>query len=63
VTVRFLHRARQEFWWFAEQHAGRLWLRVCPDGVSCWLDWLPSFCLSRRYAAERALNPELFEGR
>lgn len=58
--MRWVHRARQEFWWTAEQQAGHLWHRVCRDGVSCWLDWLPAYCLRHRYAAERALNPELF---
>ena len=58
-----IRRSRQEFWYFAEQQAGRLWHRACADGVSCWLDWLPAFCLKRRYAAERALNPTAFARR
>jgi hypothetical protein len=61
--MRSIHRARQEFWYCAEHHAGRLWDRACADGVSCWLDWLPAFCLRRRYAAERVLNPHLFARR
>jgi hypothetical protein len=44
---------RVEFWWAAEKASGRLWDRVCRDGVSCWLDWLPAFCFVRRKEAER----------
>lgn len=52
--------ARHEFWWWAERRAGNLWHRICRDGITCRLDWLPSFCTRRRYAAHRALHPELF---
>jgi hypothetical protein len=53
-------RLRRDLWWWIEQRAGQLWFRACRDGVSCWLDWLPALCARRRYAAERALHPELF---
>jgi hypothetical protein len=58
--MRVLHHLSHEFWWKAEQRSGRLWSRVCRDGISCWLDWLPAFCARRRYAAHRALHPHLF---
>lgn len=51
---------RVELWWQVEQFAGWAWHRVCRDGVSCWLDWLPSWALRHRYAAERRRNPQLF---
>ncbi|MEU6725484.1 hypothetical protein ABZ917_17395 [Nonomuraea wenchangensis] len=58
--MKLLRHLRHEFWWKAEKWSGRLWYRVCKDGVSCWLDWLPSFCTRRRYAAHRALRPDLY---
>lgn len=58
--MRVLNHARHEFWWLVEKWSGRLWRRICSDGVSCWLDWLPAFCMRRRYAAHRALRPELY---
>lgn len=58
-----MNHVRHEFWWWAEQRAGKLWHRVCADGISCWLDWLPSFCTRRRYAAQRALHPDSFTRR
>lgn len=60
---RFVHHMRHEFWWWTEKWAGNLWHRACCDGISCWLDWLPSFCTRRRYAAQRALHPESFARR
>jgi hypothetical protein len=58
-----MNRLRHEFWWWAEQRAGVLWHRACKDGVSCWLDGLVGICMRRRYAAQRALHPELFQAR
>lgn len=58
-----VRRARRDLWYWTEQQTSKLWHRVCADGVSCWLDWLPAFCAGRRYAAERALNPDLFTSR
>lgn len=58
--MRALRRFRRDVWYWAEQSAGRVWDRVCRDGVSCWLDWLPAYCTGRRYAAERAVNPHLY---
>lgn len=49
-------RIRHEFWWWAEQRAGALWDLACRDGISCWLDWLPSYCLRRRYKAQNDLT-------
>jgi hypothetical protein len=49
-----------EVWWWAEKLSGRVWQRVCRDGVSCWLDWLPAFTYRRRKAAERRQHPEFF---
>ncbi|MEZ0089955.1 hypothetical protein [Streptacidiphilus sp. EB129] len=54
--MRPIRHVRHEFWWWAEQHAGHLWDRVCRDGVSCWLDWLPAYCTGQRYAAQNALT-------
>jgi hypothetical protein len=45
---------RAEAWWRLEKLSGRLWDRACRDGVSCWLDWLPSFTYRHRKEAERA---------
>lgn len=61
--MKLFHHLRHEFWWKAEKWSGRLWHRVCKDGVSCWLDWLPACCTRRRYAAFRALRPDLFTRR
>jgi hypothetical protein len=58
--LRPAHYARHELWWWAEQRSGRLWRRLCRDGVSCRLDWLPALCTRRRYVAFRSLHPELF---
>lgn len=55
-----LNHLRHEFWWWAEKQTGRFWDQARKDGVSCWLDWLPSLCLRRRYAAQRALHPDAF---
>ena len=55
-----LNHLRHEFWWWAERVTGRLWFRFCRDGVSCWFDAAPSYCTRRRYAAFRALRPDLF---
>ncbi|MGW4422523.1 hypothetical protein [Streptosporangium sp. NPDC004631] len=61
--MKIIRHARHEFWWVAEKWSGRLWHRVCADGISCRLDWLPAFCARRRYAALRALRPEFFRPR
>lgn len=61
--MNLVRRAHHEFWWLAEQWSSSLWQRVCADGVSCWLDWLPAFCARRRYAARRALHPNLFQAK
>lgn len=58
--MNLIRHARHEFWWAAEQWSGRLWSRVCTDGVSCWLDWLPAFCTRHRHAAHCALHPQIF---
>lgn len=44
---------RAEAWWRLEKLSGWLWHRICRDGVSCWLDWLPSFAYRHRKNAER----------
>ena len=44
---------RVEAWWKLEKFSGHLWHRVCRDGVSCWLDWLPAFTYRHRKNAER----------
>jgi hypothetical protein len=60
---RLIRHARHEFWWHAERLAGRIWDRACRDGISCWLDWLPAFCLRHRYAAQRRLHPHAYTAR
>lgn len=59
--MNLIRSAHHEFWWMAEKRSGKLWHRVCADGISCWLDWLPAFTARRRYAAHRALCPDLYQ--
>ncbi len=50
---RTLREALAEEWWYwCEMQAGRLWNKLCSDDkASYWLDFLPAFFARRYYAA------------
>ncbi len=51
--TRTLREAIAEEWWYWwEMRAQKLWLRLCPaDKATYWLDFLPAFFARRYYAS------------
>ena len=58
--MRFLI-AYHNFWFRMEKLAGRMWEWASGDRATCWLDWLPAFCLRMRTAAQRAITRRGFD--
>lgn len=54
--MRAWYRTQEEIWYWLEQRASWLWLKLSKDRASYWLDWLPAYFLGHYY---RNLNKRL----